>query len=213
MKCENCNSKHSGKYGSGRFCSNVCARSFSTKRNRKTINRKISNALKGRRVGGATRKRNLISRPCVICGGNFESWPSEISHKQTCGIAVCKSIHRSNVLKGKCGGYRHGSNRYKHQWYTSPSAGKVYLDSSWEVAFAKHLDEQRIQWIRNEEKFSYLWEGKTLNYIPDFYIVDENEFVEIKGYVTEKDKVKWKYFPKKLRIIGRSELKQLGIIV
>ena len=31
MKCENCNKEHDGSYGSGRFCSSRCARSFSTK--------------------------------------------------------------------------------------------------------------------------------------------------------------------------------------
>lgn len=31
MKCENCGREHNGSYGSGRFCSSSCARSFSTK--------------------------------------------------------------------------------------------------------------------------------------------------------------------------------------
>jgi len=30
MECENCGSKHNGSYGSGRFCNQKCARSFST---------------------------------------------------------------------------------------------------------------------------------------------------------------------------------------
>ena len=31
MKCENCNSEHHGKYGSGRFCKVECSRSYSTR--------------------------------------------------------------------------------------------------------------------------------------------------------------------------------------
>lgn len=31
MKCENCGKEHDGNYGSGRFCSKVCARQFSSK--------------------------------------------------------------------------------------------------------------------------------------------------------------------------------------
>jgi hypothetical protein len=38
--CENCNNVHDGSYGSGRFCTNKCARCFSTKGNRKDINKK-----------------------------------------------------------------------------------------------------------------------------------------------------------------------------
>lgn len=42
MKCQNCNKEHDGSYGSGRFCSSHCARSFATSKNRKEINKKVS---------------------------------------------------------------------------------------------------------------------------------------------------------------------------
>ena len=48
MLCENCNIEHTGSYGSGRFCSAKCARSYSTKNKREEINTKISKKLKGR---------------------------------------------------------------------------------------------------------------------------------------------------------------------
>lgn len=47
-KCENCQGENNGKYGSGRFCSQKCSRSFSTKINRKKINIKVSETLKRR---------------------------------------------------------------------------------------------------------------------------------------------------------------------
>lgn len=47
-KCEYCNGEHEGLYGSGRFCSQKCARGFSTRRSRKDINEKVSRALKGK---------------------------------------------------------------------------------------------------------------------------------------------------------------------
>ena len=49
MKCELCNKEHDGSYGSGRFCSEKCARSFSTKSQRKQINQKISKTMSGRK--------------------------------------------------------------------------------------------------------------------------------------------------------------------
>lgn len=48
MKCENCNKNHDGSYGSGRFCSNICARGFSTKSKRQVINEKVSSSMVGR---------------------------------------------------------------------------------------------------------------------------------------------------------------------
>ena len=47
MICENCGTEHSGKYGSGRFCCQKCARGFSTKLKRKEISEKVSKALFG----------------------------------------------------------------------------------------------------------------------------------------------------------------------
>lgn len=56
MICENCNVLHSGSYGSGRFCSSKCARSFSTKSKRKEINIKVSEKLKGRPASNPFKK-------------------------------------------------------------------------------------------------------------------------------------------------------------
>lgn len=68
MKCENCETKHTGEYGSGRFCSAKCARGFSTKTKRAEINQKVAEKLSGRkfvfteaqrRKGAETKARNL----------------------------------------------------------------------------------------------------------------------------------------------------------
>lgn len=48
-KCENCKNEHDGLYGSGRFCSETCARGFSTKAKRNEINKKVSEKLLGQK--------------------------------------------------------------------------------------------------------------------------------------------------------------------
>ena len=48
MNCENCGNSHDGSYGSGRFCSAKCSRSFSTKNKRKEINEKVADKLRGK---------------------------------------------------------------------------------------------------------------------------------------------------------------------
>lgn len=48
--CETCNKEHSGSYGSGRFCDSRCARSFSTKRNRKEISNRVRETYKEKRL-------------------------------------------------------------------------------------------------------------------------------------------------------------------
>jgi len=113
----------------------------------------------------------------------------------------------------KFGGYVKGSGRGKKQWYESKMAGRVFLDSSYEVAYAKWLDDKEIQWKKNLIKFPYEWESQTKYYIPDFYLIDEDLYIEVKGYETDKDKAKWAAFPFKLKIMKREQLKELGLEV
>lgn len=82
-KCENCGCEHDGSYGSGRFCSDFCARSFSSKH---LLNRKKKSIcpICGKEFCSDIRsssntqcpecKRNrLKSRVCSICGRNYYS--------------------------------------------------------------------------------------------------------------------------------------------
>ena len=89
----------------------------------------------------------------------------------------------------------------------------INLHGTWELKYAQYLDANNIKWIRNKESFSYNFEGKNRKYTPDFYLPETNEYVEIKGYKTNKDDAKWNQFPKhlKLLILMRKELKRLGV--
>jgi hypothetical protein len=57
----------------------------------------------------------------------------------------------------------------------------------WELKYAQYLDEIGVVWERNTASFPYEFEGKMRNYTPDFYLPMTDEYVEIKGYKTEKD--------------------------
>lgn len=85
------------------------------------------------------------------------------------------------------------------------------FDGSWEAAYARYLDQHNTKWIRNEEKFEYFFEDRIHFYFPDFYLVDTDEYVEIKGYTSAKDLAKWEQFPrdKKLKVLREKELSSL----
>jgi hypothetical protein len=82
----------------------------------------------------------------------------------------------------------------------------------WELQYAKWLDQNNVKWRRPKEKFTYEFEEKQRFYTPDFYLIETQEYVEIKGYETEKDRAKWSAFPLKLKIIKGKELFKLEII-
>ena len=69
MKCEACGKEHNGSYGSGRFCCQSCARSFSTKNNRKEINAKISKSAKIYDTGLFTCKycQTFLTKNYTVC--------------------------------------------------------------------------------------------------------------------------------------------------
>lgn len=105
-------------------------------------------------------------------------------------------------------------------WHLSFSKLRIHeykgikLHGKWELNYAKWLDKNNIKWYRPKEKFIYFFENKDHYYIPDFYLIDSKEYIEIKGYKTPKDDAKWSYFPKNLILkqLFREDLIKLKII-
>ena len=90
----------------------------------------------------------------------------------------------------------------------------IDLDGSWEYKYAIWLDKNNIKWIRPTIRFEYHLDNKIHYYTPDFYLLETDEYIEVKGYKTAKDDAKWAEFPadKKLKILFKKDLKELGII-
>lgn len=72
--------------------------------------------------------------------------------------------------------------------YTKKDGTIVMLDSSWEEALAKRLDDMNIEWTRPNEPISYLLltDGKTHNYFPDFYLPKYNIYLDPKNPIAMK---------------------------
>jgi hypothetical protein len=99
MKCKNCNQNDAikySKYTNGEFCSNFCARGFSTKNKREQINNKISLKLKGR----TTAKK--INKICPECNSDFYVFKK--NNKQIYCSTVCSKksfVYRNKVSKNQ----------------------------------------------------------------------------------------------------------------
>lgn len=70
----------------------------------------------------------------------------------------------------------------------------ICFRSSWEIEFAKKLEEHNIRWIYEPNVFDL---GNNIFYIPDFYLPEFNIYVEIKGYKSVKSMHKIELFRKK----------------
>lgn len=100
--------------------------------------------------------------------------------------------------------------------YTSSNRGRtkqieykgLKFQGNWELDFFKWCETNNVNCVRNTQGFKYQWNG-TRTYFPDFYLPDLVEYVEVKGYKTERDTAKWEQFPNKLRIILKEDIIQI----
>ena len=84
----------------------------------------------------------------------------------------------------------------------------ILFDSSWEVEVAKYLDSQNIKWERPTKGFLYEWNNSLHTYYPDFYLLEYDRYIEVKGFQREKDLYKWKSVDK-LIIIKAEEINKI----
>lgn len=106
------------------------------------------------------------------------------------------------------------------EWHTSVAKKMHYthngvdLHGSWEYKYVLYLEKNNIEWQRCKESFKYFYEDKWRTYTPDFYLPATDEYIEIKGYKTEKDNAKWEQFPsyRKLTVLTKKELCAINVI-
>ena len=173
--CENCETEHDGKYGSGRFCSIKCSRGFSTKAKRKEINAKVSKTLSN--SGHAP-----IKKICEICKKDFII-KYEKRYQQTCSLQCGSKLKWLNPLYAEhmsavmIDSYINGKrksvhNRSIHCNYEF-NGKKIRCDSKVEYAgldyFVKTYNVLSID--RCDFSIKYQLNNKIRRYLPDFKIV------------------------------------------
>lgn len=197
--CKRCKKECFEKFGSGQFCSRQCA---NVRERTEEIKKKISSGvrncdayLEGRiSPGKGKTKFKLIEKLCPICNESFSARDKKIQ-KKFCSLACS---YKNPVM----GGYRVGSGRSKSGWYQG-----YYCGSTWELAFLIWSIDHGLPIQRCNEKFPYVFEGKTRTYLPDFKINDI--FVEIKGFNTSQNEAKVSQFVGKLIVLYEEDLQHV----
>jgi hypothetical protein len=162
-----------------KFCSASCGAQHSNSIRSKESRKKQGKTLSANKKPTVKIKKVCHISWCKICNKCFEG------RRITCS-SECYRKNLSNVATAnpKMGGNK---NTRAYGWYESPSAGKVWLESSYEYQVAKSLDENKIDWQR-PSYFSY---GIGKKYFPDFYIPSINVFLDPKNdYLIEQDREK-----------------------
>ena len=158
-QCEYCKKIMTNYYGSGRFCSTQCARSFSTSKNRKEINIKVSQAFK--------KKRNNIpisTKYCKICNKQLKYNNKSGYCKECLWHAPELSEYRSK--KGK-----NASEHIKNHKYWMPRNQTSYAEKFWiKVLTNNNIDYKHDYTIYIDSKH---W------YFLDFYIEKNGKYIDL----------------------------------
>jgi hypothetical protein len=133
---------------------------------------------------------------------------------------TCKKLSnnaKKNVKKGKESNFYGKIYHGKRKYYFSSEGKKYLMRSTWEIKFAKYLDDNNINWEYEPKSFELIINNKEVTYTPDFYLKDFNEYIEIKGWWRDDAKLKYDAFVKKynnikIKVYGKRELKNLGVL-
>lgn len=204
-KCEKCFEGHDGEYGSGRFCSQKCARGFATFYKRIDINQRVSEKLKN--------PRKWTIDFCKLCNGKY----IVKNYKQRFCSKKCSSKDngsKSNNFKSYTSLEWSEINRKNHKNGKNPARGgrtkwlqykDFKVQGNYELRVCKILDLMKnnneiYDWEYSRDRFQYFdINNCERTYITDFKIFLEKEnvgYVEVKGFEREKDRInnrlKWK---------------------
>jgi hypothetical protein len=123
---------------------------------------------------------------------------------------------RQKISKNNKGAEFGGNKTIK--WYNiiHPNGSTIKLRGTWELRFSKILNKLDSSWIKPNASngLRLKWIDENLEehfYIPDFYSPGLNKFFEIKGYYSDKNKIKMKYILShynNVEIIFLKDLKQ-----
>jgi len=128
-----------------------------------------------------------------------------------------KEYYRNHIVwnKNKTCPQLAGKNNGMFGKITHAKAGEyknIKMRSTWETKYAKYLDKNNIKWQYEPKAFDL----GTTTYRPDFYLLETNEYIEIKGYWREDAKIKFELFKKnypnqKIKLLMKPDLQKLEI--
>lgn len=207
--CKKCGKLMLEKWGNGVFCSPACAHSHkhSAESKQKIRESLIETYQKSdRKKRNDSRKLNYASNPnhCEICG---KVLPYNKRKNKVC-CKKCQNILEGSLARERCA--KQGTNlcgKGLRGYYKG-----YYCQSSWELAYVIFCLDHNIKIIRNKERFSYIFGGVERSYFPDFYLIDSNQFVEVKGYYDDKTKAKEEQFPKDKKLVMLKKDQMLPIL-
>mgnify|MGYP001378706026 CR=1 FL=1 len=215
MICENCQKEHNGSYGSGRFCSKECARSFSTKNEQKTKKMIICNQCKKEFLIDKRARNDCLCDECknveLICYNcnkpfyiNIKNANQKFCSRVCSSKYVAKTFlqtdeHKEKLRKITKEKYKNGKQVFggKTKWFQYK---EIKVQGTYELRTCYILDKLKDlklikNWEYTNDRYEYLgYDNNKHFYLLDFKVFNNDDsfyYIETKGRVVENDKYKW----------------------
>lgn len=174
---------------------------------------------------------NFIAYNQKICDGSIiKEYTNQFTKSQKLGIPIFMSNEtKEKIIKSNTGrklsveqkekisiSMKLAVLKYPDSYTANNVCGRVknieyngfILKGNWEFDVAKWLDLYKIRWTNKVSPFRYEWNNSTHLYYPDFYLIDYDYYIEVKGYERERDRCKWSVV-KNLYIIRKKEIAKI----
>lgn len=158
--CENCGCSHDGAYGSGRFCSSKCARSFSTKFVTTEARQRVSDFMKKRWAKSGKCRFSAEIHYCSKCG-------KQLNRRNKSGLCREHSMERlrmNHAAKCQTPEYR---NAMRNIQLSLVATGK---HCGWRSRNIKSYAERFFEKVLDNNRIEYTREKKVGKYFLDFVI-------------------------------------------
>ena len=117
----------------------------------------------------------------------FKKHPNFSKIKQECIDSEIIENESEKPVAKKGNAYKHTKSGYRKDL-------GMTLRSNWEANFARILNAYKIDYDFEPVVFPFPIKRGTRAYTPDFYLTKTGEWVELKGYLDDKSKIKLKRF-------------------
>lgn len=140
--------------------------------------------------------------------------------KVTSSLEYRKNLSKKMIAAWKAGKYEN-VNVGRCKWYTllKKNGSTCKVQGKWELAYAKYLDDNDIEFLAHRGRISYVDDfGNSRSYYPDFFLVKNKVYVEIKAdYWLKLQENKFSLIKNQnvnisIEILTKKELKELGVM-
>lgn len=161
----------------------------------------------GLKTSKTLKEKYLNGEGAGFCSVNFQEYMKTEEYKEKQSEIMLAAVRRNPNSYDKC----NVSGRVKNFKKVFDNV-EMTFKGSWELIVADFLHDLKIEFTNILDPIEYIWseDNKTHLYFPDFYLLKFDKYIEVKGFVRQRDKDKWLHIDReKLIVLYAEDIKSI----